>query len=166
MSSMGNSGARSCGPIGCLVPGWSTGGAGVLRSAWMLYHLVGMSFSSSRNLVRFLSVALVAISASFGGTPCEKCANHTEPGPSLSMRRPWGTLTSAMPPTLKLPRRDGTLTRYTLSGRTPVLAPPGPIRSRIGMAGGHGAADPLASINPSRAVALDWDATLRFRHPL
>jgi len=80
------------------------------------------------------------------------------------MRRPWGTLTSAMPPTLKLPRRDGILTRYTLSGRTPVLVPPGPIRSRIGMAAVHVVADPLASINPSLEVALDWDATLRFRH--
>src|SRR3989442_5409789 len=80
------------------------------------------------------------------------------------MRRPWGTLTSAMPPTLNLPRRDGTLTRYTLSGRTPVLAPPGPIRSRIGMAAVHVVPDPLASINPSLEVALDWAATLRFRH--
>ena len=45
-----------------------------------------------------------------------------------------------------------------------MLVPPGPIRSRIGMAAVHVVADPLASINPSLEVALDWDATLRFRH--
>src|SRR5438093_12006967 len=76
MSSMGNSGARSCGPIGCLVPGWMTGGAGVLKSAWMLYHFVGMSFSSRRYVVRFLSVALLAMRASFGAAPdrIRRCA--------------------------------------------------------------------------------------------
>src|SRR5882762_3732697 len=63
---MGNSGARSAGPIGCLVPGWSTGGAGVLKSAWMLYHLVGMSFSSSMNFVRARSL-LLAMPASLVG---------------------------------------------------------------------------------------------------
>src|SRR3989442_4044309 len=69
-----------------------------------------------------------------------------------------------MPPTLTLPRLDGTLAPYTLSGRAPVTAPPGPIVSRIGMAAVHVVADPLANVNPSLEVALDWDATLRFRH--
>ncbi len=41
---MGKSGARSAGPAGCLVNGWSTGGRGWGRSAWMLYHLLGISF--------------------------------------------------------------------------------------------------------------------------
>src|SRR5919198_2090304 len=68
-----------------------------------------------------------------------------------------------MPPTLTLPRADGTLTRYTLSGRTPIVGAPGPIRSRIGMAAVHVVADPLAAINPTLDVALDWDATLAFR---
>src|SRR5262249_51917800 len=63
ISSIGNNGARSCGPIGLPVPGCSTGGAGDLKSAWMLYHFDGMSFSSRRNFVRFLSVALAAIPA-------------------------------------------------------------------------------------------------------
>src|SRR5213593_1236485 len=66
--------------------------------------------------------------------------------------------------TFKLPRRDGLLAPYTLAGRAPVLVPPGPIRSRIGMAAVHVVADPLASISPPLEVALDWDATLRFRH--
>ena len=69
-----------------------------------------------------------------------------------------------MPITLKLPRRDGLVTPYTLTNRAPVGAPPGPITSRIGMAAVHVVADPHASINPTLEVALDWDATLRYRH--
>src|SRR5919109_1696648 len=68
-----------------------------------------------------------------------------------------------MPPTLTLPRADGTLTRYTLSGQTAVAGAPGPITSRVGMAAVHVVADPLAAINPTLDVALDWDATLAFR---
>ncbi|HXD97229.1 MAG TPA: dihydrodipicolinate synthase family protein [Candidatus Acidoferrum sp.] len=71
----------------------------------------------------------------------------------------WG-----MPPTLKLPRADGTIVPFTLSGRAPIASPAGPITSRIGMAAVHVVADPLAPINPTLDVALDWDATLRFRH--
>jgi hypothetical protein len=71
-----------------------------------------------------------------------------------------------MPPTLKLPRADGTVASYTLSGRAPIQAPAGPIRSRIGMAAVHVVADPRAAINPTLEVALDWDATLKFRHYL
>ena len=69
-----------------------------------------------------------------------------------------------MPPSLRLPRADGTLTTYTLSGTAPVAATGGPIRSRVGMAAVHVVADPLANVNPTLEVALDWDATLRFRH--
>src|SRR2546427_523755 len=69
-----------------------------------------------------------------------------------------------MPPLLKLPRRDGLLAPYTLTGRAPITAPPGPIKSRIGMAAVHVVADPLATINPTLEVAVDWDATLRYRH--
>src|SRR6266481_331711 len=69
-----------------------------------------------------------------------------------------------MPTTLKLPRRDGLLTPYALTGRAPVSPPPGPIKSRIGMAAVHVVADPLAPVNPTLEVALDWDATLRYRH--
>src|SRR5436190_1176313 len=39
-----------------------------------------------------------------------------------------------MPPSLTLPRADGTLARYTLTGQPPVAGAPGPIRSRVGMA--------------------------------
>src|SRR5438094_7256239 len=69
-----------------------------------------------------------------------------------------------MPAVLKLPRRDGLLAPYTLTGRAPITVPPGPIKSRVGMAAVHVVADPLATINPTLEVALDWDATLRYRH--
>src|SRR5258705_13452164 len=71
-----------------------------------------------------------------------------------------------MPSSLKLPRADGPTASYPLSGRDPVEAPAGPIRARIGMAAVHVVADPMAAINPTLDVALDWDATLRFRHYL
>src|SRR5437667_465545 len=70
----------------------------------------------------------------------------------------------AMPPTLRLPRADGTLASYTLSGRAAITPPTGPITSRIGMAAVHVVADSVAAINPTLDVALDWDATLRYRH--
>jgi len=68
-----------------------------------------------------------------------------------------------MPASLMLPRADGALVRYTLSDQTPVAGAPGPITSRVGMAAVHVVADPLAAINPTLDVALDWDATLAFR---
>ena len=68
-----------------------------------------------------------------------------------------------MPPSLTLPRADGTLARYTLTGQAPITGAPGPIESRIGMAAVHVVADPLARIDPTLDVALDWDATLAFR---
>ncbi len=66
-------------------------------------------------------------------------------------------------PTLRLPRADGTLSTYTLSGAAPVAVPGGPIKSRVGMAAVHVVADPLAPINPTLDVALDWEATLAYR---
>src|SRR2546426_767547 len=69
-----------------------------------------------------------------------------------------------MPPTLRLPRADGTLASYTLSGRAAITPPTGPITSRIGMAAVHVVADPVAAINPTLDVALDWAAPLRYRH--
>src|SRR2546425_8858145 len=68
-----------------------------------------------------------------------------------------------MPPTLTLPRADGTLARYTMTGQAPITGGPGPITSRVGMAAVHVVADPLASIDPTLDVALDWEATLAFR---
>ena len=47
MICIGKSGARSSGPTGCPVPGWSTGGSGSGRSDARLYQASG-SFDSSR----------------------------------------------------------------------------------------------------------------------
>jgi hypothetical protein len=65
--------------------------------------------------------------------------------------------------TLRLPRADGTLASYALTGTTPVVPPPGAITSRVAFAAVHVVANPLADINPTEDVALDWDATLAYR---
>src|SRR3989442_171606 len=65
--------------------------------------------------------------------------------------------------TLRLPRADGTLIAYRLTGATPVTPPAGPIRCRIAYAAVHVVADPLAAINPTLETALDWEATLAYR---
>jgi Protein of unknown function (DUF993) len=68
--------------------------------------------------------------------------------------------------TLRLPRADGTVTPYTLTGSRSDTAPSGPIQSRVAFAAVHVVADPLAAINPTLEVALDWDATLAYRRYL
>jgi len=68
-----------------------------------------------------------------------------------------------MPVTLRLPRPEGTLGLYTLTGTTPVTPPPGPLTSRVAFAAVHVVADPLADIDPTQDVALDWEATLVYR---
>src|SRR5437867_9162149 len=67
---------------------------------------------------------------------------------------------------LRLPRADGTVAPYTPRGSLPVTPPTGPIRSRVAFAAVHVVADPLAAINPTLDVALDWDATLAYRRYL
>ena len=58
MSDIGNSGARSSGPTGFIVPGCSTGGGGDGRSATRLYQTFGMRVSSSRYLTLSLMLVL------------------------------------------------------------------------------------------------------------
>ena len=157
--------------MGCWVAGCSTGGAGVLRSAWMLYHFDGMSFSSRRNFVRFLSVVLAAMPTSFEasrrrdprkvGSRYERAAAlSTEPG-CYTARRGGADGEGPMNRTLRLPRADGALTHYTLTGSAAVTPPSGPIRSRVGFAAVHVVADPLAAVNPTLEVALDWESDTR-----
>jgi hypothetical protein len=68
---------------------------------------------------------------------------------------------------LNLPNADRTITAYHLSG-TPIpfekhAASDFP---RVAFAAAHVVADPLASNDPWLTPAIDWDATLRFRHRL
>src|SRR6266436_9518924 len=51
MRAIGKRGARSSGPMGCLVPGCSGGDGGVGIEGTTLNHAVGIWFSRSRNLV-------------------------------------------------------------------------------------------------------------------
>jgi uncharacterized protein DUF993 len=71
-----------------------------------------------------------------------------------------------MPPTIRLPHADGTLAPYAL--REPVTwhAPVGPIRSRVAYAAAHVVCDPLAEGDPLSDAAVDWEATLAYRHYL
>src|SRR5215208_4692773 len=51
MTAIGKRGAKSSGPIGWCVPGWSTGGGGCGRSAAKLYQEVGIASSGKRKRV-------------------------------------------------------------------------------------------------------------------
>jgi hypothetical protein len=56
--------------------------------------------------------------------------------------------------------------RYELCGGGPATAGFAPSTSRIAYAAAHVVADPLAENGPGAPAALDWDATLKFRHHL
>jgi Protein of unknown function (DUF993) len=74
---------------------------------------------------------------------------------------------SSRPSRLPLPTRDGTLVDWTPSGRPPVAPAATPPRSRTAYAAVHVVADPRAPTDPGApgvAAAVDWDATLAFRH--
>src|SRR5437867_2853943 len=85
-----------------------TGGAGVFRSAWMLYQWVGRSFSSSRNFVRVRSTVCV-IAASLGargGGPADSAVHNTErcarvsTGGRLTHRYNRGSMSESAPLTI------------------------------------------------------------------
>jgi hypothetical protein len=67
---------------------------------------------------------------------------------------------------LKLPLPDGALHEYRLRGSEPLPPPAGPFRTRVAFAAAHVVADPLADNTPGARAAVDWDATLRYRHHL
>ncbi len=70
-------------------------------------------------------------------------------------------------PTLRLPLADGTIAPYTLqSARVWPQPAAKPAWNRVAFAAAHVVADPLAGINPTLDVAIDWDATLAFRRHL
>ena len=66
---------------------------------------------------------------------------------------------------LLLPGADGALKPYTLRGPGAFDAPTAPF-NRVAYAAAHVVADPRAAINPWQQTAIDWDATLAYRHYL
>ncbi len=67
---------------------------------------------------------------------------------------------------LTLPFADGSVKPYRLIGTpTPRRASP-PKFNRIAYAAAHVVSDPLGDNNPWNAPAIDWDATMAFRHHL
>ena len=67
---------------------------------------------------------------------------------------------------LTLPFADGSVKPYHLIGTpTPRRASP-PKFNRIAYAAAHVVSDPLRDSNPWNAPAIDWDATMAFRHHL
>ena len=67
---------------------------------------------------------------------------------------------------LILPDGNGSLVSYTLSG-TPTPRPTvAPQFNRIAYAAAHVVSDPLKDARPWNDPAIDWDATMAFRHHL
>jgi hypothetical protein len=72
-----------------------------------------------------------------------------------------------MSTTVSLPRPDRTVETYRTRGaQRSWPKPAGPIASRIAYAAAHVVCDPLADADPTTRTAIDWDATLRYRHHL
>ncbi len=67
---------------------------------------------------------------------------------------------------LLLPRADGGLVPYIPGAPGAFPATATPPRSRVAFAAAHVVADPRADNNPWLDAALDWDATLAYRHHL
>ena len=70
----------------------------------------------------------------------------------------------AAPPSVELPRPDGTLEAYTPGPPGAFERPPSPLRSRVFYAAAHVVADPLS--DPAGPARLDWEATLAYRRHL
>jgi hypothetical protein len=68
--------------------------------------------------------------------------------------------------TLPLPQLDGTIADYAMREPSPLPRTAVPAKTRVAFAAAHVVADPLADINPTLETALDWEATLAYRHHL
>ncbi len=68
--------------------------------------------------------------------------------------------------TLRLPNTDGTTCDYRLVGEPIAVPASPPVFNRIAYAAAHVVSDPTRDVNPSSATAIDWDATMAFRHHL
>lgn len=69
-------------------------------------------------------------------------------------------------PSLKLPDARGALAAYTLRGTPWPETPPTTPFDRVVFSAAHVVADPFADVAPSDGGAIDWDATLAYRHHL
>jgi hypothetical protein len=67
---------------------------------------------------------------------------------------------------LRLPRADGSSVTYELGEPGPWRRPTEAIRSRTAYAAAHVVAEPLADNTPGAPAAVDWDATMAYRHEL
>ena len=67
--------------------------------------------------------------------------------------------------TLQLPTADRRIEAWT-TGEPLAFARPGGAFNRIAYSAAHVVADPLADNDPWLSPAIDWDATIRFRHHL
>ncbi|PWW04565.1 uncharacterized protein DUF993 [Hoeflea marina] len=68
--------------------------------------------------------------------------------------------------TLSLPGHDRSLSPYALTGTPPTLPANPPRFNRQAYAAAHVVSDPFAERTPWGHAAIDWDATLAFRHHL
>ncbi len=68
--------------------------------------------------------------------------------------------------TILLPDASGRLSTHTLTGRPWPVTPPAAPFNRVVFSAAHVVADPLAEVEPSAGGAIDWDATLAYRHHL
>ena len=65
-----------------------------------------------------------------------------------------------------LPQNDGRLEKYRLGEGGDFAKPREPLQSRTVFSAAHVVANPLANNNPTLEAAIDWDATLAYRHHL
>ena len=67
---------------------------------------------------------------------------------------------------LQLPRADGTLEPYTPGQPSSFPTSASPPQTRVAYAAAHVVCNPLADIDPWLEAAVDWEATLAYRHHL
>ena len=71
-----------------------------------------------------------------------------------------------MRPSISLPGSDRTLSPHVIVGIPPALPASPPLFNRQAYAAAHVVCDPFAERTPWGTAAIDWDATLTFRHHL
>jgi len=67
---------------------------------------------------------------------------------------------------IALPDASGALTEYRVEGTSVTAEPMGRNPARSVLAAAHVVADPFVDAEPSNSVAVDWEATMRFRRHL